>query len=216
MKVTLLGFVTMVLIGILPVADSFAADSFNFTESLKDRVVCFREEGEVYCDQISSGRFKIIAKLSLSGIDITQFYEETDIEIMIGSFNFAARLEDDPKYIYGKKSAKFISSEAVEDDFGNIKKYIKYLNVSLRWNSKQLTVVINGKTPYYLDPVLASNYTGGDPVMVSDTTAASVRFGEVEVLFDVNLTGKVSLKNVYKGGVEFTLYNVRIKGKGVQ
>lgn len=216
MKVTLLGFVTMVLIGILPVADSFAADSFNFTESLKDRVVCFREEGEVYCEQISSGKFKIIAKLSLSGIDITQFYEETDIEIMIGSFNFIARLGDDPKYTYGKKSAKFILSEPVEDDEGNIKKHIKYLNVSLRWNSKQLTVVINGKTPSYLDPVLASNYTGGDSGMISDTTVASVRFGDIEVLFDVYLTSKVRSKTVYKGEDEFTLYNVQIKGKGVQ
>jgi hypothetical protein len=85
-KYGLIVFVLWVSVFPLVVGKGFAADSLSFSESYKQKAACVNIEGEQFCDVADTGKFKISAKISLSGIDINQFNEETYLSIELAGF----------------------------------------------------------------------------------------------------------------------------------
>jgi len=222
MKRYALIFLVLWMSGFLFMAEKgFAVDSLSFSESYRQRAACVRIEGERFCDLADTGKFKISARISLSGIDIDQFNEETYFSVELAGFFFEAVLGDDPGYTPGVKRAKFVYSEEFQDPITEEIKILDYLVVNLRWTTKRLTVTISGKTaPYFfLDPILAGNYVGGETGPIEDITNADINFSgedfEVFAPFDVNITGKVRSRTVVKGEEEFEVSTISLKGKGI-
>ena len=220
-KHVLIVFVLWMSVFLFVVGKGFAADSLSFTESYKQKAACVRIEGERFCDVADNGKFKVTAKISLSEIDIDQFNEDTYFSIELAGFFFEAVLGDDPDYTPGVKRAKFVYSNEFVDPITEEISTPDYLVVSLKWTTKRLTVTISGKTaPYFfLDPILAGNYVGGQTGPIEDITSAAVNFSgedfEVFSPFDVNITGKVKTSTVVKGEEEFDVSTISLKGKGI-
>jgi hypothetical protein len=220
-KYALIVFVLWVSVFPLVVGKGFAADSLSFSESYKQKAACVKIEGERFCDVADTGKFKISAKISLSGIDINQFNEETYLSIEFAGFFFEAILGDDPDYTPGVKPGKFVYSDEFVDPITEEISNVDYLVVSLKWTNKQLTVTAKGKTaPYFfLESILAGNYVGVETGPIEDVVGAAVDFlgedFEVFVVFDPNITGKVTTKTVHKGEEEFDVSTISLKGKGI-
>ena len=199
----------------------FAVDSLSFSESYRQKVACVNIEGGRSCHVTDAGKFKISAKISLSGIDINQFNEETFLYIELAGFSFEAILGDDPDYTPGVRRARFVYSDEFVDPKTEEILNIDYLVVSLKWTPKQLTVTVKGKTaPYFfLDPILAGNYVGVETGPIEDVVDAAVDFVgedfEAFVVLDPNITGKVTTKTVHKGEEEFDVSTINLKGKGI-
>ena len=199
----------------------FAVDSLSFSESYRQKVTCVNIEGGRSCHVTDTGKFRISAKISLSGIDIDQFNEETYFSIDVPGFNFEAVLGDDPKYTPGVKRAKFVYSEEVQNPTTEEIKIYDYLVVNLRWTTKRLTVTLSGKTaPYFfLNRILAGNYVGTETGPIEDITNADINFSgedfEVFAPSDVNITGRVRSRTVVKGEEEFEVSTISLRGKGI-
>jgi hypothetical protein len=218
-------FVLWMLVAALTVGSGFAADSLNFTESYGQKVPCEKycynyDEGYkgyggggdcyYYCDVEDSGKFKIVAKVSLAGIDIkNQLNKSTSFAIQFSDFSSQNVLGDDKNYTSGKTSAKFLYYDTYYDST------VCYLKISLKWNSKQLTVTVEGKTPDWgVNPILANDYLGEESGPINNSAIAKVNFSTLQALFDVSITGKVTTKTVVKHGEEFEVSNISLKGKG--
>jgi hypothetical protein len=220
-RYALIVFVLWMSVFPLVVGKGFAADSLSFSESYKQKAACVNIEGEQFCGVADTGKFKISAKISLSGIDINQFNEETYLSIELAGFFFEAILGDDPDYTPGVKHAKFVYSDEFVDPITEEISNIDYLVVSLKWTNNHLTVTASGKTaPYFfINSILAGNYVGVETGPIEDVVDAAVdSLGEdfeVFVVFDINITGKVTTKTVHKGEEDFDVSTISLKGKGI-
>ena len=206
----LLGAVLFVAAGTAQAATKPVQDKISYTEAWADKIVCTREDGDVWCDTTSSDSITISATISLAGVDTKQFNQDTLFSLTLGEFEIEHSLGDDTKFTTSKKtptSATF--KDTGEDDNG---KTILLDTVKLSWTTKQLTVTITAKTL----PITADNYDGNDSGAVNDTLTGSIDFGDVSVSFDsVTVTGKVTTKNVTKSGDDYTLSTISLKGSGL-
>jgi len=190
----------------------------TFSESLNDKIVCTKDEGDLYCDMFTGDGFTISAKALLANIDITQFDTNTSFELMLGDYcDIAYTLGDDPGYVTGKTSATFV--ETYTDD--NNKERV-YQTTRLKWTASQLTVTVKAKTSDIdtsgLQPIIAYDYEGGDSGPISTNMEATMDFGDdLSVAFDtVTVTGKATTKDkTAKDGSDFSLSTVKIKGSGL-
>jgi hypothetical protein len=189
-------------------------NTLTFSESLRDKVVCVKEEGDWSCDMFTGDRFTISATILLAGVAITNFDQDTSFDLSVGDFDVSYSLGDDTKYAPGKTSATFV--ETYIDD--NDKEHI-YQTTKLKWTAEQLTVSITAKSSDIdtsgLTPIMASNYDESDPGPINDTTSGSIDFGDASVTFDtVTVTGTVATRDVMaKDDSDFSLSTVKIKGK---
>jgi hypothetical protein len=154
--------------------------------------------------------FTIGGELSLEGMDVSQFNEQTPFRVNIGGFSLDAVLGEDPDYAPGDHRVKLLRIDS------NAKgKTVKYLRVSLHWNAKRLKVLVHGKTPEFLDSILARDYVGVETGWVSDTTSAHLELGEqINADFDVTVTGYVYTQPVEKWTQQFEVSDIWLMGVG--
>lgn len=85
-----------------------ARASVSFSDSYADRLARYSEEGEVFYDIISGGKFTARGKVMLAAEDSAITLDrDTPVSVSIGSWLFQGVLGDDPKFIPGRsKSVK--------------------------------------------------------------------------------------------------------------
>jgi hypothetical protein len=219
-KCCLIGFVSWILITVLWVSVGSTADSFRFTESTSYYTYYW---GFFFWDWREFTQFTIKAKISLAGVDINWFNEDTQIQVQLNNFYYTAYFGEDPRYVTGKKSAKlrYFKSE-------NSKRPL--FTVNLKWNEEQLTVKITAPKCYDTRSLLGltSDYFGDESGSIKGTTSATILLKDTQgVLLDaefhMRFKGTVSTKtfrvgNAYKPEEEydFHLSKIRIRGSGTR
>jgi len=211
-KYVFFGLAILAIIVSAGIADSYAAtsNSLTFNETYKEKLVCYKSEG--YCDVVGSGKFTVSAKISLNGIDTTQFNSDTPIGISVESFNFNATLGDGGFVSpYKKQSAKFLVSDV---DIDGITR--QYLTVTLSWNKTSMTVKVTCITaPWDIEwPVIAYNYLG-ETSPISDSLSAEIDIDDLAVGFDLNATGSAKTKTTDKKDLgEYDTSTISVKASG--
>ena len=189
-------------------------NTLTFSESLRDKVVCVKQEGDWSCDMFTGDSFTISATILLAGVAITNFDQDTSFDLSVGDFDVSYSLGDDTKYAPGKTSATFVETYTDDNDRSHV-----YQTTKLKWTAEQLTVSITAKSSDIdtsgLTPIMAYNYDESDSGPINDTTSGSIDFGDASVTFDtVTVTGTVATKDVTaKDDSDFSLSTVKIKGK---
>jgi hypothetical protein len=207
--ISLILFVSIIALTSANVFAAAAANTFKFTDTYAQKV------GWVpwgYYDVRDIGKFTITAKVSLANVDINKFKRDTGFYIYVGYFDWYCELGDDGWYAPGKTSAKIVVSPEYPDYYGNTS---SYLQIQLKWNTKQLQVKITGITPDNLTPIWADDYLYNyDTPTVDDITDAYIEFGDdVKVLFDpIWIKGKATVKYNKKYGGDVS--NVKLTGTG--
>jgi hypothetical protein len=200
------------IIGVfITTTNSYAASpySMTFSESYKEKVACIKEDGDNYCDVVGAGNFTITSKISLAGIDISQFNSDTVFSLGLEDFSFDATLGQGgfkPK----KTSVKYVVSD--EDWDGIIR---KYLTVTVSWNKTQMTVSVSCVTsPWDIQsPVVAGYYTGENG-KITDQIGGQIDIGDLSVEFILNSVATVKTTTVKKYGEEFDISTVTVKATG--
>jgi hypothetical protein len=186
----------------------------TYSESYKDTLKKYKEDGDVWYDVATSGSFKVSASIPAvaNNIPVADIAADTEFSLEIGAFSYTVTPGDDPKYKPGKKTAKIVLQDYNDND-----KLVTYLTTNLSWGAKKVSIAVSGKTPAFLDPPLAGDYQD-PPGPISDTVPAS--FGLVSGDFaysqpyNVTLTGKTKIKQVTKSEEEFDLYTINLSGTG--
>ncbi len=189
----------------------WATDSLQFTEIVKDRVACVTNQGVETCSPLGFGRFTIDAKVSLAGVNITQFNTNTPVYVGVGDFTFVGLLKDDPNYVVGKKRATIVQSHL---ETGRSKP-VTDLQVGLTWNWKGLRVHITGNPSAHYSASVFRDQVVGEGI-VYGLSSDVIYFGDTIGLFDVTVVGNAKKEQsitTTNGVVD--LLDVKIKGKGV-
>ena len=100
--ISLLLFVSVIAITSANVFAAAAANTFKFTDTYVQKVGWTSWGWDVR----DFGKFKITAKISLDGIDISKFNRDTAFSIYVGYFNWECTLGEDPLYAPGGTTAK--------------------------------------------------------------------------------------------------------------
>jgi hypothetical protein len=209
-KRVLLVLVSLLLALVFSVATGYPADTLRFMEFYGQRVTCHRVDRVHQCEVVDAGEFDIVGELSLEGIDISQFNEQTPFHINIGGFSHDAVLGDDPSYSSGHHRARFLLTVSNGD-----RRTMRYLRILLNWNVRELKVFVRGRTPDFLSPVMAGDYVGSETGGISDLTTARLEFAQqVQVDFNVAVSGYVHTKPVEKWKQLFEVSSVWLMGRG--
>lgn len=211
------GGLLVALLAILSLASAALADSFSFSETFKDKVVCERDQGDVFCDVASIGRFRIAGSRTWKGVvDISAINADTAFHIAFGNLDFTAMLSDDPNYVVGKTSATFIIGEHFND---NDKEFVDG-KIVVKWNAKRVSIGVSGKLggQSELEPVLADLYTENDSGPFSDEALISADFADFFLADEtpVAIRGNVSHRTVTRGEDQFDLTSVTVHGRPAQ
>ena len=193
-----------------------AKNALKFSESLKDKVVCSNAVNlGTRCGVNTADSFSVVAKMSLTGVDISQFDPNTVFDFSIGNVHVSNLLGDDPRYTKGKTSASFSLSE-----FGAKGKAVVYQTIRVKWSTKQLTVTVKGKTSALatssLVPVLANTFDGSPSRSINTVIVGTIDLGAFHVdFYPVTATGNVSTQNVLgKDHGVWQISTVKLKGSG--
>jgi hypothetical protein len=216
-KYTLLSLLFLVSAALLTSTSAFGAsgNSFKFSDSLKEKLLC---DNYGFCDIFQFGKFQINAKINFENVDISKFNSDTCLDVAVGWFSLTTCLGDPgSSYQHGATRASMVFTG--EDYY--LGDNIPYLWVTLKWNSKKLTVKIKGLTgtPDIEGPILADDYMWSyDKGTYYDTDVASVSFYNGDTIFidttfdPINVTAKVNMKTNRKWDMD--LYQVKVKGQG--
>jgi hypothetical protein len=191
--------------------------NFTYSESWGEKVIRYAEEGDVWYEEIESGKFKIKVTIPATGISVDQIDADTEFYVEIGDFTgYSFRVGDDPQYQPGHTSAKVAMQEYNDND-----KLVTYLKASFKWSATKLTIAINGFTPAFISPPLAYYYAadyGGTPGPIQESRDAlatiTIQGIPVDQPFSVALTGTSSVKPVIKQEEAYDLCKVKLKGTG--
>lgn len=166
-----------------PLHKPVCANTLVFAEEYEDQPVCggSRSDGDYGCQIYGADAFTLTAILSLEGIDITQFNEDTWFGVSIGNdYSTGDDLGDAADYKPGGTSATFIT---MEDDFAKSGRDV----IKLKWNRAQLKVSIQYSTVDAADandsPILADQYEGSNGP-IAQVLSGSITFGNVTGNFD--------------------------------
>ncbi len=201
--------VMVVLLAIITTL-SAKADNITYSETLKEKLTCFREDGETFCDVESHGRYRVAGSVNWEGlIDPSMISADAEVVISMGGLEFIATLEDADQYTPGR-SATFIAGH-----FNDRDRFIQDGKIVVKWNRKRFTFVATGKLGGNTDlsPILADDYVGEAPGSVSGVSSLTIEFAGVSLTVPIEITGKVGEKMVQKGGEEFSLKSVALKGR---
>ena len=208
--ISLILFVSIIAITSANVYAAAAANTFKFTDTYVQKVGYIPNGG--YYDVRDFGKFTITAKISLAGVDISKFNRDTGFYIYVGYFDWYCELRDDGWYAPGKTSATILVSTEEPDYYGRT---YQYLQIQLKWTTKQLQVKITGVTPDALAPIWADDYLYNyDSPVVNDMTDAYIEFGDdVKVHFNpIWIKGKATVKYNKKYGGDVS--SVKLSGTG--
>ena len=194
----------------LDATEGWAADSVQFTETVKDQVACVTNQGVETCGPHGFGRFTIDAKVSLAGVNINQFNAETLVYINVGDFTSSGLLGDDRNYVVGKKRATIIQSHL---EAGRSIP-VTDLQVGLTWNWKEARIHITGNpSARYRASVFRDQVVEAGPV--NGSSSAAISFDAAMGLFDVTVVGNAKEQSITTTNGVVNLFNVKIKGKGM-
>ena len=138
-KFTLLSLLILISATLLTFTNAFGADSFKYSESYKQKVLCSSYYG--YCDVFDFGKYNISAKLSLAGkdIDLSKINGNTPFYMEVGDF-YVYFLLKDGQYIPGKTSKSTSKTSVVLSDYDWVteNEHAQYMWIKLSWNSKAI------------------------------------------------------------------------------
>lgn len=198
-----------------PLRKPFCSNTLVYTESFADHVACSGGGGGFSCEEFMGDTIKLTVTMSLAGVDITQFNQNTSFDLTVGGFSISHDLGDDTHYKTNETQATF-SDRLSNGDFG----WVGNLSTRLKWTTTELTATIALKDSDTLDsgldPILAGSYDGHASGLINDTVAASVDLGAASTSFDqVPSQGSVLTGTVIgRDGMTYTISIIKLKGAG--
>ncbi len=213
-KRTIISISICIVAILFSVTTGFAANSLTFNETYQQTTDCFYLWGVDFCNiDAENGNFSLKGKISLSGIDISKFNDDTVFVIEAGGFHFDTQLGEDWLYAPGKTSfnVSFVDRSNYSDTA------IKYITIKLKWSTAILTVTINGLTPDMVYPIIADYYLNATIGNFADSTTAYIQLGdELYAGFNVYYSGKLSVTTSKKKGITYKKLKITAKGKGTE
>jgi hypothetical protein len=196
------------------------ANAVSFRETYADRIVTTREDGFVSYDQIATGSFTARGKLILTAEDLDGITvdEDTPITIIAGGWSFEASLGDDPKYVPGKKSARFVINGGVV----TIALAIGLSSTTVTWSASAKTG-ISPSGDEFQESLAAAELGDGENATITledeATIVCTVDIAGSDAYSEVPLYGAVryKLKTVGTGedANEFDLKSCTVRGSGI-
>ena len=213
-KRTIISISICIVAILFSVTTGFAANSLTFNETYQQTTDCFNLKGVDFCNiDADNGNFSLTGKISLSGIDISKFNDDTVFVIEAGGFYFDTRLGEDWLYAPGKTS--FNVSFVDRSDYSDTP--IKYITLKLKWSTAILTVTIKGLTPDMVYPIIADYYLNATIGNFADSATAYIQLGdELYAGFNVYYSGKLSVTTSKKKGITYKKQKIAAKGKGTE
>jgi hypothetical protein len=183
------------------IAETYAAESFTYSETLTEKLKKYTEDGDSWWDVLTTVKYSIAAKVSTNGIDISKISNGTFFSMSFGDLYVEGNLS----VINGKKST------VLYDEYECNK-------VSLKWDKNYLTIKLSSLCTE--EGTVLADYYYGETGPVSDSDEANIFLEndslEIDATFDVTITGKVTEKTVIKYEEEYYLESISLKGKGVR
>ena len=183
------------------IAETYAAESFTYSETLTEKLKKYTEDGDSWWDVLTSVKYSIAAKVSTQGLDINKISNGTFFSMSFGDL-----------YVEGNLSVKQGKKTTVLYDEYECNK------VSLKWDKNYLTIKLTSLCKE--DETVLADYYYGETGPVNDSDEANIFLEndslEIDATFDVTITGKVTEKTVTKYDEEFYLESISLKGKGVR
>lgn len=213
-KRTIISISICIVAILFSVTTGFAANSLTFNETYQQTTDCFYFWGVDFCNiDAENGKFSLKGKISLSGLDISKFNDDTVFVIEAGGFYFDTQLGRDIAYAPGKTSFNLSFNDT--SDYSDT--HIKYITVKLKWTTKTLNVTINGLTPDLVYPIVADYYLDAPAGKFADSTIAYIQLGdEVYAGFNVYYWGKLSVTTSKKKGITYKKLKITAKGIGTE
>jgi hypothetical protein len=192
----------------------WAGNSFRFTETLTDQLLCDDDQGVVSCQTFRSGRFRLDVTVSDEGIDSSQFDKTTPFVITIGDFTFAGTLGDDPHYAAGKTKASFRLTDQVCNGLGKCAT-LTHGAIDLRITKTGLKITVATRTGADVrgeSPALANNYIDDEPGLISDfqPSSASIQLGDHSTSTNLAISATVKQQTISIAGGGVALGNVKL------
>ena len=192
----------------------WAGNSFRFSETLTDQLLCDDDQGVVSCETFRSGRFRLNVTVFDEEIDPSQFDAATPCTIAIGDFTFAGALGDDPHYTAGKNKATFRLTDQVCDGIGNCTTFT-HGTIILRITKTGLKITISSRTgaDVRAEPSpLASDYIDDEPGLISDfrPSSASIQLGDHSTSTNLVISATVKQQTISIAGGGVALGNVKL------
>ncbi|MEI7865953.1 MAG: fibronectin type III domain-containing protein, partial [Chthoniobacterales bacterium] len=194
------------------------ANPVSFREAYADRIVATPEEGAVSYDQIATGSFTARGKLILTAEDLDGINENTPISISVGGWSFEASLNDDPRYVPGKQSARFL----LDGGALTIAWAAGRSSATVTWSVKAKTGSCPGGDELQESPVAAELGDGENAIITLDDqlkAVCEVNLAGISAYSEVPLSGAVryNLKTAGTGDetAEFDLKSCTVLGSGV-
>jgi len=189
-------------------------NTLSYSESLSQKVVNVKGQDLTWSSHLAAGDvYTVRAKMSLAGINVSEFSSATSCSISVGNLHVTCNLGDDPRYRQGKKSAAFRASFINGDG-----KTVGLRTVRLSWTSKQLNVSIAGRTTDITATGWASigadTRIGQQAGPFSDTTSGAVSFSGTGAIFNpLPVAGRVTVRSAHgKDKTQYSPVIVKIKG----
>ena len=216
-RFTFLSLLILISATLLTFTSAFAANSFKYKESYRQRVLCSSYYG--YCDVFGYGMFNISVKLSLESksIDFSQIDGNTPFYFEVGNV-YGDVFLGDGQYVPGKKTSK-VSFVFSDYDWVTDKYNVHYMWIKLSWDAKNLMVSIKGLTgiPDIEYPIIAYDYLYYDRGTYPVSLPGYVSFAGAKWAFDLRSRIKVTQftkKDKYKD--LWDLWSITSSGKGYE
>jgi hypothetical protein len=196
------------------------ANTVSFRETYADRIVTTREDRFVSYDQIATGSFTARGKLILTAEDLDGITvdENTVISVIAGGWSFEASLGDDPKFVPGKKSARFVINGGVV----TIALAIGRSSTTVTWSIRAKTGISPLGDEFQASPAAAELGDGENATITLEDelkVACEVSLADITAYSEVPLSGAVryNVRTVGSGedANELELKSCAVRGSGV-
>jgi hypothetical protein len=185
-------------------AGHLRADTFKFTESLADKVICEGHGEDRFCEVAQVGAFHLTAKFGWAPGTAASIEGDTGFSLSFGNLDLSFTPSDDPKWAPGKRSVTMIFG--YEDDNGRL---VREGKVVLRWNDRGFSVNVSLRTGFDFSAVIAGDILEQVPGIVAGFSDYDVSFGAAGSSDTVYYGGP--LRQHYSSAADDVLTSIKVR-----
>jgi len=209
MKTKLLLGLCLLAMYIAPLKPSSAAtaDSFTFSESLSEKIVSHREDGETFYDLDETLSLSFNISVTIPGLDTAYLDELTEIDFSLGGFEFYASLAEADELTENR--AVFIDYSEEDREVGRITFTRSGERLSIVGSHRDLAAAMSGFSPIVVSQIEEGEEPGTVGGAVEFYVSVDDHLESERILY---FTGKHSITTKTAGDEEYTLDNISVKG----
>lgn len=184
-----------------------AADSFTFSESLSEKIISYREDGEVYYDLDETISLSFNISVTIPGLDGAHLDELTEIDFSLGGFEFYASLE--AADVLTENRAVFIDYSEESREIGRITFTRSGERLSIVGSHRDLMAAMIGFSPIVVSQIEEDDELGTVGGAVEFYVSVDDYLESERILY---FTGKHSITTKTAGDEEYTLNSISVTG----